>query len=371
MNVLSLFSGIGGIDLGLERAGMTITGQVEIDDYCQKVLKKHWPDVMKWKNIKGFNALLERLMLYAEDPPARTSRLLEKGQALEENEAVYGLKCSDALGYYDQDTSSWRTFQHLLDGSTFRHDYRRIRREWKVVDGQWKLSSTKVLRSALVVFKRAGMIRNGIVYRRPPLVPLTDVIGCSSLPTPTPHRKGNQSQGGGAPYRPSLTEMAEAGDFRRHWPTHRVAVLHGKAKPKKGHTHGWDLPAAVKDSLEEKPIGKFPTPTSRDYKDNASPGALARKSPGLGAIAQMYPTPTTPRPHDNENTAGKYLPSQNQKDLASVVVPDGGQLNPQWVEWLMGYPDGWTDLEGLETPSSHRLRSSLAEGSPERAGVTE
>jgi len=24
----------------------------------------------------------------------------------------------------------------------------------------------------------------------------------------------------------------------------------------------------------------------------------------------------------------------------------GGQLNPQWVEWLMGYPEGWTDLKG-------------------------
>ena len=49
----SLFSGIGGIDLGFERAGMTCLWQVEIDDFCQKVLTKHWPDVPKYKDIRN------------------------------------------------------------------------------------------------------------------------------------------------------------------------------------------------------------------------------------------------------------------------------------------------------------------------------
>jgi DNA (cytosine-5)-methyltransferase 1 len=45
MKVGSLFTGIGGFDLGLEAAGMQIIFQCENDPYCQKVLRAHWPDV--------------------------------------------------------------------------------------------------------------------------------------------------------------------------------------------------------------------------------------------------------------------------------------------------------------------------------------
>lgn len=116
---------------------------------------------------------------------------------------------------------------------------------------------------------------------------------------------------------------------------------------------------------------------------------------------KLWPTPTTARPHDTENTVGKYMPSQNQFDLAAAVnlwptpraqtakqpcpsrvrhrqdlqtkvmfttpcagdsvgtngggngaslrTDIGGQLNPDWVDWLMGFPVGWTNID-LDMP---------------------
>src|SRR6185436_15994505 len=52
----SLFAGIGGLDLGLERAGMECAWQVEIDEYCQRVLTKHWPNVTKFRDVRECGA---------------------------------------------------------------------------------------------------------------------------------------------------------------------------------------------------------------------------------------------------------------------------------------------------------------------------
>jgi DNA (cytosine-5)-methyltransferase 1 len=59
MNVLDLFSGIGGFSLGLERAGMRTVAFCEIEPYARSVLAKHWPDVPCYDDVRGLTA--ERL----------------------------------------------------------------------------------------------------------------------------------------------------------------------------------------------------------------------------------------------------------------------------------------------------------------------
>lgn len=55
VQVLDLFSGIGGFSLGLKRAGMETIGFCEIDPFCRKVLTKHWPDVPIHTDIRGLD----------------------------------------------------------------------------------------------------------------------------------------------------------------------------------------------------------------------------------------------------------------------------------------------------------------------------
>ena len=50
---LSLFSGIGGIDLAFEWAGGQVVAMCEIQPYCQKILRKHWPNVPLFEDIKN------------------------------------------------------------------------------------------------------------------------------------------------------------------------------------------------------------------------------------------------------------------------------------------------------------------------------
>lgn len=56
MRVLDLFSGIGGISLGLERSGMNTVAFCEFDKHAQKILKKHWPDVPIHEDIRRLDA---------------------------------------------------------------------------------------------------------------------------------------------------------------------------------------------------------------------------------------------------------------------------------------------------------------------------
>lgn len=81
LSVGSLFSGIGGLDLGLERAGMKVAWQCEIDSYCRKVLKKHWPNVHCYKDVREIDEATPRIDLLCGGFPCQPVSTAGRRQA--------------------------------------------------------------------------------------------------------------------------------------------------------------------------------------------------------------------------------------------------------------------------------------------------
>ena len=134
------------------------------------------------------------------------------------------------------------------------------------------------------------------------------------------------------------------------------------------------LPTLV-PRTSDKESGLWPTPTVfhalrgnhdepldvylqrvQDHKDGKTKG---KPGPSLGIAVRMWPTPTA---GDSRSSGSRNTATSNARpgvSLTDAVRGDGGKgrrnspnigaLNPNWVDWLMGYPTGWTDLGASET----------------------
>tara|TARA_R100001129_G_scaffold184762_1_gene170618 strand:- start:733 stop:1086 length:354 start_codon:yes stop_codon:yes gene_type:complete len=104
----------------------------------------------------------------------------------------------------------------------------------------------------------------------------------------------------------------------------------------------WVRPTSAKDS------GLWPTPTAHSAYDRNT--KYCQGGTPLTLAVKIWPTPTV---QDSENDAGPSQWKRNSYPLnvevhqanGRTATTKTGQLNPNWVEWLMGYPPGWTDLE--------------------------
>ena len=117
-------------------------------------------------------------------------------------------------------------------------------------------------------------------------------------------------------------------------------------------------------------IEMFPTPTTQDSKNDGGPSQFDRNTIPLNAHVKIWPTTSaTPRGAHTGERAGQV--SENGKTRTSAkgikfgatlqTAVGSGSLNPTWVEWLMGYPIGWTDLKDSETQSSLKSHTRSSE----------
>ena len=164
---------------------------------------------------------------------------------------------------------------------------------------------------------RAGMIVDGTAYLRTPVAPLTKGTGSGSLPTPTANTYGtNKSASAGSSIRPSLNSMAK----HATWPTPDANCGARGTQPnwKPTRASGCSAQYTINQAVRDR--GTWPTPCASDHRDR---GNLSNPSV------------------QRRQRIGK------QVGLGQCVSHTSGQLNPDWVELLMGWPKGWTSLEPL------------------------
>lgn len=90
MNGLSLFSGIGGLDLAFEWAGGIVAAMCEIEPFCCKVLRKHWPDVPLFEDVHNLTG--EKVMSALRNPKYDEAvKLYEMGMSVREVAGYFGI----------------------------------------------------------------------------------------------------------------------------------------------------------------------------------------------------------------------------------------------------------------------------------------
>lgn len=172
----------------------------------------------------------------------------------------------------------------------------------QTITGEWESYSE--------TWPPSGTMRSGRASRLPPLVRRTSAGGSSLWATPQAadswvpaHTTENTLKRGN----PDAKSRSRPGTLTKqvvepkYWPTPTAGEGTGAGDASKG---GLDLRTAVET---------FPPPTVEDAKNNNDPSRSSRNTPPLNAVI-------------------------------------GGRLNPEFVEWLLGLPEGWTDLGDSETP---------------------
>jgi hypothetical protein len=192
----------------------------------------------------------------------------------------------------------------------------------------WKMSQPlelEVFLKSSMPLQKSGMIVGGLVYLPQMLEPLTSEKDGSYLPTPTATQYGSNK--GGALGRTGKERLSLETMARKNlWPTPTASDhLHNQSemlenwekRAKEKKKQGINLQFALRHAVQ-----KWPTPRASEYKDCGP----------VGSKSQVH------------MEKRDYLCAKVKEESKPT-----GMLSPMWVEWLMGYPTGHTELSALAT----------------------
>jgi len=255
-------------------------------------------------------------MSLRQDSPANPGPVPVTGEARQTNETC-GPKQLQWFALYDHNTYSWRTSQTCLPGVTDISD---------------KYSET---------WPKAGMMLDGVVYRQPSWERHIGEIGCGLWPSP----------------RSTALTDGDA-NFQKRKAGGKVST------PKLGTAvHMWLTP----DAGQGKRYGQHPGRINpqRTFTLNDA----VRKSIGGTPTRRTFPTPNVGG--EGPQTHGQ-ISGQFRKQMERATG-EKGQLNPEWVELLMGWPQFWTCLDPMNVLSFSKWLRGFRQGEAHAAkgGKTE
>lgn len=307
MNELHLFAGAGGGILGGMLLGHSCVCAVEIEPYCRKVLLQRQRDGILpkfpiWDDVRTFDGRPWRgkIDVVCGGFPCQDISCAGKGAGIGGARSGLWSDLQESFAKYDRATSSWRTRQCLLFGG---------------------------LEECLVTFPKAGTMRNGSLWERTTAEPRTDESACGYWRTPDAGAGGEISD-------------EKAADY-------------ATGKPRKS---GSAIQIRLCDQVRHRKL--WPTPTRCGNYNRK--GLSKNSGDGLATAVKTWPTPKC-----QDSRAALW--DRDKSNLGEVV--HGGietlptktaRLNPAWVEWLMGWPIGWSDLKPLETVRFLSWRQGLS-----------
>jgi len=258
---------------------------------------------------------VERFLSSLEDSPVNLIRKQGNNSQTKTLE-ICGPNSRGSLAKFDHSSSSWRTCQMSLSGH------------------YPQFSKT---------FPKWGMMRRGVLWRLPKLERHTkDHVGFS-LPTPTTQANMLCDSMKHSQAHRNLKEIIfptpTASDGMRSNLTYGAGNLTLKGAVIK---QNWPTPTVNHIRNHNEPLKNYDKRV-QDWKEGKTKG-----KPGisLGVAVRKYPTP-------NASEGDKITGLENQMSLTKMgregTLGNGGKLNPEWVEWLMGWPIGFTECAHVVT----------------------
>lgn len=316
------------------------------------------------------HGLAKLMSLRLEFPASHGRQLAKDGEKT--TIAISGPIPLGSFAKWNPDSASWKTSQASLIPSDLLYTEQLKRAE--VIIGKNGKRSVRLSKyrfayhptsdEFLETWPQRGTMLNGECWERQMWGLLTGERESGLLPTPSASSYGT-NQGGAAgrvgPLRPSLETMAREGLWPKSlttavktWPTPSESAAK-QGQNKSDGRRGQTLVGAARGQM-------WPTPT---IDGNYNRKGLSKTSgDGLATVvAQTRKTWLTPKTPTGGGKPQRTTKGGGLRKLEDQVAQEAvGQLNPQWVEWLMGWPSGWTALEELEPEEFKRWERGAREG---------